>query len=251
MADDGNGMDRDGLREWFRVGESNKRARRVSERLDRPLIGQIGVGKVSILKVARFWTIATERHLDRTEPIRLEVDVDVDRWIAGEIDTFAIRESAPRGHPGTTITLRGVQARLRDDRILRLIQRLPLGPEFMVWRNGRPIPPRQWSGVAMVPVEETVEWVDDDATRRGPVTGEIWIRPEFPNRRQQAFIEEPKSEQDAINRDPAGIEIRVNGDMIVPDFFGHETYGHGVNRIWGWVEADWVADPREPHRLPA
>ena len=240
VSDDGNGMDRERLDEWFRVGESTKPQRMTSERLGRPLIGQIGVGKVSILKVARRWTIATERHLGLTAPVRLEVDVDVDAWISGEVDAFAVRDLSPTGRAGTVITLEGVHARLREDRILRMIQRLPLGEGFMVWRNGQPIPPRQWTGVDRIDIDQVVAWSDAGRDREGRLHGQIWIRPEMRKRRDQAFIEEPKSEQDAFNREPAGIEVRVKGDTIVHDFFGHETYGHGVNRIWGWVEADWL-----------
>src|SRR6185369_16684731 len=43
-----------------------------------------------------------------------------------------------------------------------------------------------------------------------------------------------------VSRDPAGIEVRVDGDMIAREFFGREQAGHGVNRIWGWVEVPWL-----------
>src|SRR5687767_13254173 len=60
VSDNGNGMDGQRLRDYFRVGGSTKRQRGTSERLGRGLIGRIGVGKVSILKVAREWTLTTE-----------------------------------------------------------------------------------------------------------------------------------------------------------------------------------------------
>src|SRR5262249_15557581 len=63
VRDNGNGMDLDGLRQYFTLGESDKPGRKVSEVLHRPLIGRIGVGKVANLKVARSWTLTTERHL--------------------------------------------------------------------------------------------------------------------------------------------------------------------------------------------
>src|SRR5438128_5035749 len=49
VRDNGNGMDFDGLREYFTVGESGKPGRQVSEVHRRPLIGRLGVGKVAIL----------------------------------------------------------------------------------------------------------------------------------------------------------------------------------------------------------
>ena len=45
VSDDGNGMDRDGLREWFRVGESSKRSRVVSEGME--LVGMEGIGELA------------------------------------------------------------------------------------------------------------------------------------------------------------------------------------------------------------
>lgn len=240
IRDDGNGMDLDGLRQYFTVGESEKPERRESERLKRPLIGRIGVGKVSILKVARQWTIETERHLGRAKPVRLRVHVDVDDWIDGRIHAFPVESVKPTGKRGTAIVLEGVHARLREDRILRHLQRLPLGDSFMVWRNGEPIPPRRWYGIHKIDVNETVTWEENGSIKRERIRGEIWIRPYLKNKREQAFIMEPASESDGVNREPAGIEVRVNQDMIVREFFGHDSHGHQVNRIWGWVEADWL-----------
>lgn len=239
VRDNGNGMDFEKLKEYFAVGGSMKGERKRSERLGRQLIGRIGVGKVSILKVARRWTITTERSHGLKEPVRLTVDVDVDDWIEGT-PAFAVRYLKPEGRSGTEIVLHDVHTKLRQDRILRHLQRLPLGPEFMVWRNGEPIPPRQWFGVQKVDIDATAEWQENGKAKRGRVKGEIWIRPETKNKREQAYLKEPGTEREGLTRDPAGIEVRVNHDMITREFFGHEAHGHQVNRLWGWVEADWL-----------
>lgn len=239
VADDGNGMDFEGLQEYFRVGDSSKRERKVSERFDRALIGRIGVGKVSILKVARSWKITTERHLGLSEPVRLTVHVDVDEWIAGHLPAFAVQYVEPTGRAGTEITLEGVQTRLREDRILRHLQRLPLGQGFSIWRNGEFVPPRQWHGIDQIPIETEASWEVDGVHATGPITGAIWIRPEMP-KNQQAYVDEPGTEKDGLERDPAGIEVRVSGDMITREFFGREQHGHQVNRLWGWVEVPWL-----------
>lgn len=240
ISDDGNGMDLERLREYFTVGESGKPDRQTSDRLSRPLIGRIGVGKVAILKAARSWRITTERHLGIGDPVRLRVRVDIDEWIAERVPGFAVEFLEPIGKAGTEIVLEGVQVRFRQDRILRHLQRLPLGDGFNVWRNGELIPPRRWFGVDKLDINEQVEWPDPDGTtRRGRLHGEIWIRPEAP-KREQAYVKEPGTEQDGLRREPAGVEVRVNKDVITRDFFGHETHGHQVNRIWGWVDADWL-----------
>lgn len=239
IRDNGHGMDEDGLREWFRLGDSSKPSRKLSDELKRPLIGQIGVGKVSILKAAREWTIETERHFGRDEPIRLRVHVDVDDWVSGRREGFAIERLEPEGRPGTTLTLHRVTTRLRQDRIVRHIQRLPLSESFKVFRNGDLIRPKEWYGIDCVEIDKSVRWTEDGTAKNGRVHGEIWTRPAGKGR-EAAYIEEPKNEKDTIDRDAAGLEVRVNGDVITREFFGHASHGHSVNRIWGWVDADFL-----------
>jgi hypothetical protein len=239
VTDNGNGMDLDGLQHYFRVGDSEKLERKVTERFGRPLIGRIGVGKVAILKVARRWRIETERHLGLDEPVRIGVTVNIDDWIEGREDGFAVEELEPTGQQGTEIVLDAVTTKLREDRILRHLQRLPLSEEFMVWRNGEPIPPRRWYGVQKIDINEVVKWEDSKGQHAETARGEIWIRPEQ-SKREQAFVAEPKNEKEALRREPAGIEVRVDGDMITREFFGHESHGHKVNRLWGWVDVPWL-----------
>jgi hypothetical protein len=240
VRDDGHGMDEAGLQEWFRLGDSSKPSRKISEEFKRPLIGQIGVGKVSILKAAREWTIETERHFGRDEPIRLRVHVNVDDWVSGRREGFAIERLKPEGRPGTTLTLHRVTTRLRQDRIMRHIQRLPLSETFKVFRNGEMIRPIEWYGIDCVEINKSVRWTEDGKTKTGRVHGEIWTRATEKGREKTAYIEEPKTEKEAIDRDAAGLEVRVNGDVIAREFFGHATHGHSVNRIWGWVDADFL-----------
>ena len=238
FQDDGNGMDLDGLIAYFTVGESDKVRTEYSERLKRGLIGRIGVGKVSILKVARSWVIETERHPELTEtPRRLRVVVNVDDWIRERIAGFEVQELPPTGRHGTVLLLSGVTAKLREDRILRHLQRLPLDEDFMVWRNGDLVPPRRWHGIDKIDVNVVANWQEGGTTSSGPIRGEIWIRTKDS---PAAYEEEPTREQDGLRREPAGIEVRVNRDVITREFFGHEGHGHAINRIWGWVDANWL-----------
>lgn len=240
FEDNGNGMDLEGLNQYFTVGESAKIERKVSEVKNRALIGRLGVGKVAILKVARQWELLTERHLHRDRPVRLRVEVDVDAWVSGDVDGFEIEELEPTGSPGTRMLLCGVRTRMREDRIIRHLQRLPLGPDFKVWRNDELVPPRQWHGIEKVTIDTVAEWEENGEAKSGAVKGEIWVRPKVSGRKATAYIEEPDSEKDGLERDPAGIEVRVDHDVITREFFGHETHGHGVNRIWGWVDVPWL-----------
>jgi hypothetical protein len=240
FEDNGSGMDLEGLNQYFTVGESGKIERKVSEIKHRALIGRLGVGKVAILKVARQWELVTERHLHRDRPVRLRVEVDVDSWVSGAIDGFEIEELEPTGSPGTRMLLRGVRTRMREDRVIRHLQRLPLGPDFKVWRNNELVPPRQWHGIEKVTIDTVAEWEEHGEAKSGTVKGEIWVRPKVSGRKATAYIEEPDNEKDGLERDPAGIEVRVDHDVITREFFGHETHGHGVNRIWGWVDVPWL-----------
>jgi hypothetical protein len=240
VEDNGNGMDLDGLNQYFTVGESGKIERKISEIEGRPLIGRLGVGKVAILKVARQWELITERHLGLDAPVRFRVEVDVDSWVSGEIDAFEIEELEPTGKAGTRLLLRGVRTRMREDRIIRHLQRLPLGPTFRVWRNGKLVAPRQWHGTEKVVIDAVAEWEERGESKSGSIKGEIYVRPKVSGKKATAYIEEPDNEKDGLERDPAGIEVRVDHDVITREFFGHETHGHGVNRIWGWVDVPWL-----------
>jgi hypothetical protein len=174
------------------------------------------------------------------ERVRLEVYVEADKWIEGELPGFPVRYLEPTGRAGTEIVLRGVRARLRRDRILRHLQRLPLGDNFNMWRNGEFVPPRQWTGIDHIDVDVMANWGEGGEEHSGRVRGEIWLRPEPQSGRDSAYIKEPDDEKSGLAKDPAGVEVKVDGDVIIREFFGHAHHGHQVNRIWGWVEAPWL-----------
>jgi hypothetical protein len=240
VEDNGNGMSLPELEGYFTLGGSRKIGEKRSPRLKRPLIGRFGLGKVSALKAAQRWFLETEQG-----GRRYFVDVDFEKWMADEnVPGFTVEPRKPTGKNGTRIELVGVRVRgFRGDRIVRAIRKLPLGPKFRVYLNKDLVPPRVWDGFESheVEIEVPIPW--PDGKRRESVKGTIWIS-ENPMSLDEgtAMRENPTLEEvyekglDVL----AGVEIKVHGATITREFFGRQQHGHGVNYLWGFVNADWL-----------
>jgi len=61
VADDGSGMNYEGLVQYFNIGSPGKRLQNRSPRFHRVRIGQFGIGKFSSLTIARRFEVLTRR----------------------------------------------------------------------------------------------------------------------------------------------------------------------------------------------
>jgi hypothetical protein len=240
VEDNGTGMDLDDLRSYFTFGLPQKLRQKQSTRLRRRLIGRYGLGKVSALKAAPKWYLDTE-----SDSGRHFVDVDFEKWMAGEVDGFNVERRRPQGKIGTRIELVGVHVKhFREDRVVRAIRKLPLGRDFKVYLDGRLIPPRVWDGIRHFPIKETVAFASGDTQRTERIDGGIWIyEDELPVDEGRAGDRPSGSIKEVLEQGKdrlAGVEVKVNGATIVREFFGRKQHGHGVNWIWGYVNADWL-----------
>jgi histidine kinase/DNA gyrase B/HSP90-like ATPase len=240
VEDNGSGMDFEDLRSYFTFGLPQKLQQKQSPRLHRRLIGRYGLGKVSALKAAPKWYLETE-----SDSGRHFVDVDFEKWMAGEVDGFTLERRRAQGKIGTRIELVGVHVKhFREDRVVRAIRKLPLGRDFKVYLDGRLIPPRVWDGIRHFPIKETVEFASGGKQRSERIDGGIWIyEDELPVDEGRAGDRPSGSVKEVLEqgRDRlAGVEVKVNGATIVREFFGRKQHGHGVNWIWGYVNADWL-----------
>lgn len=103
VADNGLGMDLDGLREYFTIGTPDKRLHPRSPRFGRPRIGQFGIGKFATLSACERFTVYTQRGGFAAEVVfdKGEWEGDGDRWDL----PMRLLEADPARGEGTTVTL--------------------------------------------------------------------------------------------------------------------------------------------------
>ncbi len=214
VADDGTGMDYDGLVQYFNIGSPGKRVQNRSPRFHRVRIGQFGIGKFSSLTVARRFEVLTRRGSFAARVVfdKETWEADKDAWSL----PFELLDAAAREGDGTTVSLAGLTRSFDPAEVeQRLITGTPLRTEhFRVFLNGHPVTPRSLTG-ARLPILE--------GTAFGPVHGEIVIVP-----------------ASATDAKDAGIEVRVKGVMVRRELFGLEETGKDAARVRGEVNADFL-----------
>ncbi|HWQ29250.1 MAG TPA: ATP-binding protein [Dehalococcoidia bacterium] len=168
VADNGTGMDLDGLREYFTIGTPDKRLHPRSPRYGRPRIGQFGIGKFATLAACERFTVATQRGAFAAEVVfdKQEWERAGDRWDL----PMRLLPADPRRGDGTTVTLSRLLRRFDPAEVeRRLMESTPLrAPEFAVYLNGRRVVPVHLAG-HRIPILE--------GTPYGPIHGEIVIAP--------------------------------------------------------------------------
>lgn len=214
IRDNGAGMDRDGLRQYFNIGSQQKLYTPKSPIYGRDRIGQFGIGKFATLSAGKRFEVITKNgdFVGRVTFDKEEWEKSKDVW---ELP-LEILPSDFRKTDGTTVILAGLTKRFDPKDIeAKIIEGTPLkAPHFRVRLNGHTITPRSLSG-HRIPFLE--------GTSFGPVTGEIIILPET-----------------ASSTKDLGIEIKVKQVTVRREFFGMETWGKAMARIAGEVNADFL-----------
>lgn len=215
VADDGAGMDYEGLIQYFNIGSPGKRLQNRSPRFHRVRIGQFGIGKFSSLTIAQRFEILTRRgkFVARVVFDKAAWEADRDTWSL----PLEVLEPDARAADGTTVTLTGLSRSFDPAEVeQRLVTGTPLRAEhFRVLLNDHPVTPRSLTG-ARLPVLEGSPF--------GPVHGEIVIVP-----------------ASAADAKDVGIEIRVKGVMVRRELFGLEiAAGKDATRVRGEINADFL-----------
>lgn len=215
VADDGTGMDYQGLIQYFNIGSPGKRIQNRSPRFHRVRIGQFGIGKFSSLTIAQRFEVLTRRG-----KFAARVVFDKEVWEADR-DTWnlplEVLGSEARATDGTTVTLTGLTRSFDPAEVeQRLVTGTPIRADnFRVLLNDHPVTPRSLTG-ARLPILEGSQF--------GPVHGEIVIVP-----------------ASAADTKDVGIEIRVKGVMVRRELFGLETTaGKDATRVRGEINADFL-----------
>ena len=193
VSDNGEGMDRDGLKQYFNVGSDQKLLHPISPRFGRNRIGQFGIGKFASLAAASRFEITTQKG-----NFAARVVFDKARWLeqadSWVIPLTSLEPDSIRGD-GTTVRLVDLKRVFKpEDVTQRIAEGVPIrAKNFSVYVNRHRVTPRRWSG-NRVPVME--------GTKYGIIHGEIVILPAH-----------------SASKENMGIEIKVKGVTVRRELF--------------------------------
>jgi hypothetical protein len=214
VNDNGVGMDREGLRQYFNIGSPEKIVKNKSPVFHRDLIGQFGIGKFASLSACECFEVYTQKR-DFAAKVtfdKMEWEKEGNRW---NLPLQILSPDRERGD-GTTVTLLRLKREFEPEEVIRkIVEGTPLKVQnFVVRLNGLRITPRSLSG-HRIPFLEGTEF--------GPVHGEIIIL--------------PSSTASPVE---LGIEVKVKQVTIKRGLFGLEHWGKIASRIQGEVYADFL-----------
>jgi hypothetical protein len=214
VADNGEGMDMQGLEQYFNVGSGEKLMHPISPRFKRNRIGQFGIGKFASLAAASRFEITTQKG-----DFSARVVFDKSRWFE-QGDSWVIPltrlEPDPDKGDGTTVRLVDLKKVFKpEDVTQRIAEGVPIrAKKFSVYVNRYRVTPRRWSG-NRIPVLE--------GTKFGIIHGEIVILPAY-----------------HASTENMGIEIKVKGVTVRRELFDMASWGKAATRIRGEIHADFL-----------
>lgn len=214
VKDNGTGMDREGLRQYFNIGSQEKVLKAQSPVFRRDRIGQFGIGKFASLSACECFEVYTQKDdfAARVTFDKMEWEKEGGQW---NLPLKVLPPDRERG-AGTTVTLLRLTRAFDPEEVVRkIVEGTPLkATHFTVRLNGERITPRSLSG-HRIPFLEGTEF--------GPVHGEIVIL--------------PSSTSSPVG---LGIEIKVKQVTVKRELFGLEHWGKIVSRVRGEVHADFL-----------
>jgi len=214
VKDNGTGMDREGLKQYFNIGSPEKILKTKSPVLNRDRIGQFGIGKFASLSACECFEVYTQKgdFAAKVTFDKVEWEKVADQW---NLPLQILPPNKERGDGTTVILLRLTREFEPEDVVRKIVEGTPLkAPKFTVRLNGMRITPRSMSG-HRIPFLEGTEF--------GPIHGEIVIL--------------PSSRASPVE---LGIEVKVKQVTIKRELFGLEHWGKVASRIQGEVHADFL-----------
>ena len=214
VKDNGTGMDREGLRQYFNIGSPEKILKNRSPVFHRDLVGQFGIGKFASLSACECFEVRTQKggFAAKVTFDKTEWEKEGDRW---NLPLQPLLPDRGRGN-GTTVTLFRLKKGFDPEEVVRkVVEGTPLKAQnFVVRLNGLRITPRSLTG-HRIPFLEGTDF--------GPVHGEIIILPSS----------SPSPEE-------LGIEVKVKQVTVRREFFGLEHWGKVASRVQGEVHANFL-----------
>lgn len=214
VADNGEGMDMEGLRQYFNVGSDEKLSNPVSPKFGRNRIGQFGIGKFASLAAASRFEVFTQK-----EDFAAHVVFDKARWVEKGDSwkiPYSIMERDNKRGDGTTVRLVELKRAFKPEDVMRRIaEGVPIrARDFSIYVNGYRVTPRTLAG-NRIPVMHGNEY--------GIIHGEIFILPAY-----------------RASKDDMGIEIKVKGVTVRRELFEMASWGKAATRIRGEINADFL-----------
>ncbi len=214
VQDNGTGMDRKGLRQYFNIGSPEKILKSRSPVFHRDLVGQFGIGKFASLSACECFEVRTQKGDFAAKVIfdKTDWEKEGDPW---NLPLHLLLPDRERGN-GTTVTLLRLKRGFDPEEVIRkIVEGTPLKAQnFIVRLNGLRITPRSLTGHKIPFIE---------GTDFGPVHGEIIILPSST----------PSPEE-------LGIEVKVKQVTVKREFFGLEHWGKTASRVQGEVHANFL-----------
>jgi hypothetical protein len=214
ISDNGEGMDMEGLKQYFNVGSGEKLVNPLSPRFGRNRIGQFGIGKFASLAAASRFEVTTQKR-----DFAARVVFDKARWVE-EGDSWKIPltplDRDHRRGDGTTVRLVDLKRAFKpEDVTQRIAEGVPIrARDFSVYVNGYRVTSRMLTG-NRIPVMHGNEY--------GIIHGEIVILPAY-----------------RASKDDMGVEIKVKGVTVRRELFEMASWGKAATRIRGEINADFL-----------
>lgn len=213
VEDNGSGMNREGLRQYFTIGSGFKKENPLSPKFNRVRIGEFGIGKFAVLSICDRFEIYT-----RSGSYAATLIFDKNDFEArNDWNIPLIEQQADSSDSGTRISLFKIKKEILVTDVERhLINIFPLTDKnFSIFLNSIKLAAKHVSGQRFRIREETVY---------GPITGEVII---------SSLV---------LNKEQTGIGIRVKGVLIKRETFNLESaHTLSVRRLTGEVNADFLA----------
>lgn len=212
VKDNGSGMDKEGLKQYFTIGSPLKKLQQVTPKFGRRLIGEFGIGKFAVLALCDRFEIFTKKNgLAHTLIFDKKDFEQKDEW-----QVPIIEHQGNYNRNGTRVTLINLKRKIGIDELARKLKsQLPLTEKnFAVFLNGIRLAPKYIPGR---------RFRLKKPTRFGTVWGEIVI----------SSLGLPK--------ELVGVAIKVKGVTVKREFFGlQDSHEIGVKRITGEIRANFL-----------
>jgi hypothetical protein len=214
VTDNGEGMNMEGLIQYFNVGSGEKLVNPLSPRFGRNRIGQFGIGKFASLAAASRFEVTTQKG-----DFAARVVFDKERWVeegdSWQIPLTFLDRDGKRGD-GTAVRLVELERAFKpEDVTQRIAEGVPIrARDFSVYVNGYRVASRTLTG-NRIPVMH--------GNAYGIIHGEIVILPAY-----------------RASKDEMGIEIKVKGVTVRRELFEMASWGKAATRVRGEINADFL-----------